>query len=75
MSVNTFGERIMSEFKQQNAGSPVAESPGPTRMSDFELESILRQRPLGPRKLTFLCPACEIRVHVPVQSRQTCLRR
>ena len=27
-------------------------------ISDFELESLLRQRPLVPRRLTFLCPAC-----------------
>ena len=43
---------MMRSFKQQNA-----ESPGPKRMSDFELEAILRQRPVGP-KFTFRCPAC-----------------
>jgi hypothetical protein len=48
----------MNAYKQQ----AVAGSPRLMRMSDFELESILRQRSTGLGEFTFLCPACGIRL-------------
>ena len=55
----------MRAFKQQNTGGPVAGPP--KRMSDFELESLLRQRPLGP-KFTFRCPACGNRLRAELEA-------
>ena len=52
----------MNAYKQQ----AVAGSPGLIQMSDFELESLLRQRPVGPGKFKFLCPACGIRLQAEV---------
>jgi len=46
----------MSQFRQtNNAGGPSLRS---TAISEFELEAILRQKPMLARRFVFPCPAC-----------------
>ena len=52
----------MNKFRQQNAGSSVAVSPRPRRLSESELESIRWLQPLESGKFMFLCPVCGIRL-------------
>ena len=41
---------------------------GATGLTEFELESILRQKPLAGRKFVFMCPACGHRLRTNLLS-------
>ena len=58
----------MNEFRQHDAAGPVAGPPGPQRMSQDELESILRLQPPGLQTFTFLCPVCGNRLRAEVKA-------
>jgi DNA-directed RNA polymerase subunit RPC12/RpoP len=48
----------MKPLDQSSVSHKPQGGPGGAKLSDFELESLLRQRPIVSHKFVFRCPAC-----------------